>query len=86
MIRRSSRPSVDIWHKLVNSFSLKSFLKCQAQIKMHFVNEGELVNPFSTPGTATRMCSSSVFPGTGGEWLHQVIIYPSQTSQQVVTA
>jgi len=49
MIIRSPRPAADIWHKVVNIFSLTSFLKCQAQILMHFVIEGQIVSLFITP-------------------------------------
>lgn len=52
MIMRSPRPAVDIWHKVVNFFSLKSFLKCQAQILVHFVIEGQIVSPFITPASS----------------------------------
>lgn len=46
MIMRSPSLAVDIWHKVVNLFSLKSFLKCQAQILKQFVIEGQIVSPF----------------------------------------
>lgn len=62
MIMRSPRPAVDIRHKLVNSLSLKKFLKCQAQILMHFVTEGELVSLFSTPGKSYSHVLSQCHP------------------------
>lgn len=67
-------------------FSLKSFLKCQAQILVHFVIEGQIASPFITPASSYSHVWFHCLP-RNLRWIaaYQVTISSLLTSQQLVT-